>query len=117
VNLVLPVSASRAVVCWSSGDQVAGGFQDAINVIVSAKKRHALLARLRGGLAGLAELPGGDLRDVRSAADSGSAPAALALRVYGHRLRALTAAMNGLSTPGVSPMVSASTIPPCVPTL
>jgi acetate kinase len=53
-----------------------------------------------GGLAGLAELPGGDLRDVRGAADSGSAPAALALRVYGHRLRAqiaaMTAAMNGL---------------------
>jgi acetate kinase len=54
----------------------------------------------RSGLAGLAELPGGDLRDVRGAADSGSAPAALALRVYGHRLRALiaamTAALNGL---------------------
>jgi acetate kinase len=52
------------------------------------------------GLAGLAELPGGDLRDVHSAADSGSTPAALALRVYGHRLRAhiaaMTAAMNGL---------------------
>jgi len=52
------------------------------------------------GLAGLAELPGGDLRDVHSAADSGSAPAALALDVYGHRLRAhiaaMTAAMNGL---------------------
>jgi acetate kinase len=52
------------------------------------------------GLAGLAELPGGDLRDVRGAAGSGSAPATLALGVYGHRLRALiaamTAAMNGL---------------------
>lgn len=52
------------------------------------------------GLAGLAELPGGDLRDVHSAADSGRPAAALALRVYGHRLRALiaamTAALNGL---------------------
>lgn len=52
------------------------------------------------GLAGLAEIPGGDLRDVRGAADSANAAAALALRVYGHRLRALiaamTAAMNGL---------------------
>jgi acetate kinase len=54
------------------------------------------------GLAGLAELPGGsgDLRDVRAAAERGSEPAALALRVFGHRLRreiaAMAAAMNGL---------------------
>jgi acetate kinase len=54
------------------------------------------------GLAGLAELPtgSGDLRDVRAAASAGSEPAALALRVYLHRLRreiaAMAAAMNGL---------------------
>ena len=56
----------------------------------------------RSGLAGLAELPGGggDLRDVLSAADGGSEPAALAVRVYVHRLRAgiaaMTAATGGL---------------------
>jgi acetate kinase len=54
------------------------------------------------GLAGLAELPGGggDMREVRAAAEAGSEPAALALRVYVHRLRgqiaAMAAAMNGL---------------------
>lgn len=54
------------------------------------------------GLAGLAELPtgSGDLRDVRAAAEAGNEPAALALRVYVHRLRrevaAMAAAMNGL---------------------
>ena len=56
----------------------------------------------RSGLAGLAELRGGDgdLRDVRTAADRGSEAAMLALRVFLHRLRrevaAMAAAMNGL---------------------
>jgi acetate kinase len=54
------------------------------------------------GLAGLAGLPdgSGDMRDVRAAADRGSAAAQLALEVYVHRLRreiaAMAAAMNGL---------------------
>jgi len=52
------------------------------------------------GLAGLAELPGGDIRDIRRAAEAGSETASLALRVYVHRLRreiaAMAAAMNGL---------------------
>lgn len=48
-----------------------------------------------GGLAGLADLPGGsgDLRDVRSAADRGDPDARLALDVHAHRLRAHIAAM------------------------
>ena len=58
----------------------------------------------RSGLAALAELPSGsgDLRDVHAAAVAGGAPAALALRVYVHRLRAavaaMTAALGGLDT-------------------
>jgi acetate kinase len=54
------------------------------------------------GLAGLAALPdgSGDLRDVRAAADAGSARARLAIDVHAHRLRreiaAMAAAMNGL---------------------
>jgi acetate kinase len=54
------------------------------------------------GLAGLAGLPdgSGDLRDVRAAADAGSARARLAIDVHTHRLRreiaAMAAAMNGL---------------------
>jgi acetate kinase len=54
------------------------------------------------GLAGLAALPGGsgDMRDVRAAADAGSATARLAIGVHAHRLRreiaAMAAAMNGL---------------------
>jgi acetate kinase len=54
------------------------------------------------GLAGLAELPdgSGDMRDVRTAAEAGSATAQLAIDVYVHRLRqeiaAMAAAMNGL---------------------
>jgi acetate kinase len=57
-----------------------------------------------GGLAGLAELPGGsgDLRDVRPAADRGNPGARLALEVHAHRLRAhiaaMTAALGGLDT-------------------
>ena len=54
----------------------------------------------RSGLAGLADVPDGDMRDVRQAAERGSEPAALALRVYVHRLRreiaAMAAAMDGL---------------------
>ena len=54
----------------------------------------------RSGLAGLADVPDGDMRDVRQAAGRGSEPAALALRVYVHRLRreiaAMAAAMDGL---------------------
>jgi acetate kinase len=54
------------------------------------------------GLAGLAALAdmSGDMRDVRAAADTGSAAAQLAIEVYLHRLRreiaAMAAAMNGL---------------------
>ncbi len=54
------------------------------------------------GLAGLAQLPdgSGDLREVRVAADAGSAPARLAVDVHSHRLRreiaAMAAAMDGL---------------------
>jgi acetate kinase len=54
------------------------------------------------GLAGLASLPGGsgDMREVRAAADAGSAAARLAIDVHTHRLRqeiaAMAAAMDGL---------------------
>ena len=54
------------------------------------------------GLAGLAGLPdgSGDLREVRVAADAGSAPARLAVDVHSYRLRreiaAMAAAMDGL---------------------
>jgi acetate kinase len=54
------------------------------------------------GLAGLAALASrsGDMRDIRAAADAGSAAARLAIDVYLHRLRreiaAMAAAMNGL---------------------
>jgi acetate kinase len=54
------------------------------------------------GLAGLARLPdgSGDMRDVRLAAEAGSADARLAIDVHAHRLRreiaAMAAAMNGL---------------------
>ena len=57
-----------------------------------------------GGLAGLADLPGGsgDLRDVRLAADRGDPDARLALGVHAHRLRAqiaaMAAALDGLDT-------------------
>jgi acetate kinase len=54
------------------------------------------------GLAGLAALPdgSGDLREVRAAAEAGSATARLAIDVHAHRLRreiaAMAAAMDGL---------------------
>ncbi|MBO0822713.1 MAG: acetate/propionate family kinase [Actinobacteria bacterium] len=55
---------------------------------------------LSAGLAGLAQIPSGDMRAVLAAADSGDEQASLALEVYLHRLRreiaAMTAAMNGL---------------------
>jgi len=57
-----------------------------------------------GGLAGLADLPGGsgDMRDVRLAADRGDPGARLALDVHAHRLRAqiaaMAAALGGLDT-------------------
>lgn len=51
------------------------------------------------GLAGLSET-GGDLRDVREAAENGDERAALALQVHGHRLRqgiaAMTASLGGI---------------------
>ncbi|MGW6930836.1 acetate/propionate family kinase [Lentzea sp. NPDC054927] len=51
------------------------------------------------GLAGLSEV-GGDLRDVRKAAENGDEHAALALQVYVHRLRqsiaAMTASLGGV---------------------
>jgi acetate kinase len=54
----------------------------------------------KSGLAGLAGLPGGDMREVRAAAGSGDPAAAAAIEVYLHRLRreiaAMAAAMNGL---------------------
>jgi acetate kinase len=52
------------------------------------------------GLAGLSEIPSGDMRAVLRAADAGDQRARLALDVYLHRLRreiaAMAAAMNGL---------------------
>jgi len=52
------------------------------------------------GLAGLAGIPSGDMREVLTAADAGDEAARLALDVYVHRLRreiaAMAAAMNGL---------------------
>jgi acetate kinase len=57
-----------------------------------------------GGLAGLADLPGGsgDLRDVRLAAARGNPGARLAIEVHAHRLRAriaaMAAALGGLDT-------------------
>jgi acetate kinase len=52
------------------------------------------------GLAGLAGIPGGDVRDVQRAAADGDPAARLAIEVYLHRLRreiaAMAAAMNGL---------------------
>jgi acetate kinase len=52
------------------------------------------------GLAGLSQLPSGDMREVLHAADAGDEPARLAVDVYVHRLRreiaAMAAAMNGL---------------------
>ena len=52
------------------------------------------------GLAGLAGIPSGDMREVLRAADAGDEHALLALDVYVHRLRreiaAMAAAMNGL---------------------
>jgi acetate kinase len=52
------------------------------------------------GLAGLAGIPSGDMRDVLAAVDGGEPRAQLALDVYLHRLRreiaAMTAALNGL---------------------
>jgi acetate kinase len=53
-----------------------------------------------GGLAGLSEVPGGDVRDLEEAAAAGSAPAALALRVLAYEVRktigAYAAAMGGV---------------------
>ena len=52
------------------------------------------------GLAGLSGVPSGDMREVLSAAASGSPAAVLAMEVYLHRLRreiaAMAAALNGL---------------------
>jgi acetate kinase len=52
------------------------------------------------GLAGVAGIPSGDMREVLTAADAGDEAARLALDVYVHRLRreiaAMAAAMNGL---------------------
>jgi len=47
----------------------------------------------RSGLAGLSGIPGGDMRAVLEAEHAGSAAAHLAIEVYCHRLRALSAAM------------------------
>jgi acetate kinase len=73
------------------------------------------------GLAGLAEISSGDMREVVRAADAGDEAARLALDVYVHRLRreiaAMAAAMNGLDalvfTGGVgehSPRVRAAAV-------
>jgi acetate kinase len=54
----------------------------------------------QAGLAGLAGIPSGDMREVLAAADDGDRRAQLALDVYLHRLRreiaAMAAALNGL---------------------
>ncbi|MBZ5728235.1 MAG: hypothetical protein LAP87_25015 [Acidobacteriia bacterium] len=53
-----------------------------------------------GGLAGLSDVPGGDLRDVEAAAAQGSRHAELALQVFAYQVRktigAFAAAMGGL---------------------
>jgi acetate kinase len=75
----------------------------------------------QAGLAGLAGIPSGDMREVLAAADAGDHRARLALDVYLHRLRreiaAMAAAMNGLDalvfTGGVgehSPRVRAAAV-------
>jgi acetate kinase len=55
---------------------------------------------LGGGLAGLSEVSGGDLRDIEAAAASGSRPAQLALEVFAYQVKktigAFAAAMGGL---------------------
>ena len=53
-----------------------------------------------GGLAGLSQIPGGDVRDIEQAAADGDANAALALEVFAYQVRktigAYAAAMEGL---------------------
>jgi len=64
----------------------------------TAEAREALLAE--GGLAGISGIPGGDVRDVTEAAQSGNADAQLALDVFAYQIRktigAYAAAMGGL---------------------
>ncbi|MBO0872036.1 MAG: acetate/propionate family kinase [Pseudonocardia sp.] len=54
----------------------------------------------KSGLAGLSEIPGGDMREIEHAVDAGDRLATLAFEVYIHRLRreiaAMTAALDGL---------------------
>jgi acetate kinase len=54
----------------------------------------------RGGLAGVAEVPGGAFEEVQRRADLGDERASLALAIYGHRLRggiaAMVASLGGL---------------------
>ena len=64
----------------------------------AAEMRRLLLAE--GGLSGISGVPGGDVRDIESAADGGSAEAKLALDVFAYEIRktigAFAAAMGGI---------------------
>ena len=64
----------------------------------AAEMRRLLLAE--GGLSGISGVPGGDVRDIESAADGGSAEAKLALAVFAYEIRktigAFAAAMGGI---------------------
>ena len=64
----------------------------------TAQVRDELLAG--GGLAGLSGIAGGDVRDLEAAAESGSGPAALALKTFAYQIKktigAYAAAMGGI---------------------
>jgi acetate kinase len=82
------------------------GDLDAFAVLYMMEKRGWAVSEVReqlakdGGLAGLAGVPGGDVRDLEQAASAGNADAALALDVFAYEVRktigAYAAAMGGL---------------------
>jgi acetate kinase len=82
------------------------GDLDAFAVLYMMEKRGWSVSEVReqlargGGLAGLAGVPGGDVRDLEQAAAAGSADAALALEVFAYQVRktigAYAAAMGGV---------------------
>ena len=82
------------------------GDLDVFAVLYMMEKRNWPVSEVReqlakgGGLAGLAGVPGGDVRDLEQAAAAGSADAALALEVFAYEVRktigAYAAAMGGV---------------------
>ena len=82
------------------------GDLDVFAVLYMMEKRNWPVGEVReqlakgGGLAGLAGVPGGDVRDLEQAAAAGSADAALALEVFAYEVRktigAYAAAMGGV---------------------